>query len=170
MPAVALVWALILGAPLAGLQAPTSADQGHNTPPTVTSSIILTNEHPAGSFLIAAETVASAPPILSLSITKVINPDKTPVEILVYIVRSEKGATQAEKVPISNFSLYPADHPAGFLMRASGAFQKLAAAGPASATSEVRLVLEMKRIQEAKPWTRIAITVAPPQWRSEDGR
>jgi hypothetical protein len=160
----------VLAAPVVGLQGPTSADQGHNTPATVTSSIILTNDRPVGSFSVAAETLASAPPILSLSIPKVMNPDKTPVEILVYFARSEKGSTQLEKVPISNFSLYPADHPAGFLMRASGAFHKLAATGPASATSEVRLVLEMKRIQEAKPWTRIAITVAPPQWRSENGR
>ncbi len=98
------------------------------------------------------------------------NPDKTPVEIFVYLARAGSGSTQPEKAPIGNFSLYPADHPAGFLMRASGAFHKLAAAGPASATSEVRLVLEMKRIDEAKPWTKIAITVAPPQWRSEDSR
>jgi hypothetical protein len=64
---------------------------------------------------------------------------------------------------VGNASLYPADRPGGFRLRASAAFAKLKAAK----ATDLRLVVELKRIHPAQPWTQVEVTVAPPQWRDE---
>lgn len=167
MPGVCglLIAALLFCCTLAGVQSQEARDKRQTT----LSPIMLTNDRPTASFAIEPETLASAPAVLALSITKVVNPAKIPFGIFVYLSPAgEKGCPKSEKILVGNFSLYPPDHPAGFLLRASNAFRKLEAEGPRSRSSEVRLLLEMKRVRETKPWTPVEVTVAPPEWRSDE--
>ncbi len=158
-----LIWALLFCRPYAG-QSPDSRDKGRER----LAPLTLTNDRPVGYFPIAPETLAGAPPILAVSITRVVNPDETAFGIFVYLSRAEKGYPEPERILVGNFSLYPADHPGKFLMRSSLAFRKLEAAGSLSKSSQVRLVLEMRRLREMKPWTPVAVTIAPPDWQGAE--
>ena len=135
------------------------------------TKVVLTNDHPEGVFIIAPEVLAARPPVLALTFTRVVNPAKTSVQMLVYLsYRPGAGAKSPAapvKIPLGNVGLYPPDRPAGFLLRASAAFAKIQAASEKA--SDVRLQLEMKRIHADKPWTPIEVTVAPPEWRDEPG-
>jgi len=160
-----LIWALLFGGARSGRQ---SLDGGAQRPGQPTR-VTLTNDRPTGYFPLDPETLASVPPVLAVTITKVVNPGETPFQVFVYLscqpATGEKGRTEPQKILIGNFGLYPADRPASFLLRASPAFRKLKATSPKP--TDVRLVLEMKRIHETKPWTSIEVTVAPPEWQSE---
>jgi len=129
--------------------------------------LVLTNDRATGSFPISPETLAAAPRTLSVSISKVTNPEKTPFEVLVYLSVRRAAPAEPHKILIGNFSLYPPDHAAGFLLSTSQAFQKLQADGASAKSLKVRLLVEIKRIHEDKPWTPIAITVPPPKWRDD---
>jgi hypothetical protein len=125
--------------------------------------VTLTNDRPAGYFPLDAETLASAPPFLVLRITRVVNPGRTPLQIFVYLsYPPPAGRTEPERTLIGNFGLFPADRPARFLLRASPAFHKLKTT--CSKPTDVRLLLEMKRIHPKEPWTSIEVVVAPPEW------
>jgi hypothetical protein len=131
------------------------------------ATLTLTNDNPSGFFPLGEKTLASAPPILALTITKVVNPAKAGLDLAVYLSFQPAASQPRENILIGNVSLYPSDHPAGFLMRASGAFGQLQAAGPISKSSAVRLLIEMKRVHEQTPWTPVELVVGPPDWRSE---
>jgi hypothetical protein len=128
-------------------------------------SIELTNKQTTGSFAVSPDVLASAPPVLGLSFPRIVNPANTPFSIFVHFsYRTAKATgTSPEKMLVGNASLYPADRPGGFRLRASAAFAKLKAAK----ATDIRLVVEMKRIHPAQPWTPVEVTVAPPQWRGE---
>lgn len=125
----------------------------------------LTNNQTTGSFAVSADTLASAPPVLALSFPRVVNPANTPFVIFAYLsYRPGEGKDTAPlRILLGNGSLYPADRPGGFRVRTSSAFGKLKAAK----ATDVRLVLEMKRLRTAEPWSQVEITVAPPEWRGE---
>ncbi|HMD98694.1 MAG TPA: hypothetical protein VKM93_15350 [Terriglobia bacterium] len=158
-----LVWALLIGGARPGGQGPEGyQDQREAAPPRV----MLTNDRPSGYFPIDQQTLASAPPILVVRITSVVNPDRTPFQVFVYLsYQSRAGQSEPERILIGNFGFYPPDHPSAFLLRASTAFRKLKTTS--SRPTDVRLLLEMRRIHEAKPWTPVEVTVAPPEWRDQ---
>jgi hypothetical protein len=157
-----LIWTLLLGS---GYGSATSPDCIVSQKEPV--GISLTNERPTGSFSIDPEALASAPPILKLTVSQVVNPNELPFQIFVYLsLDSQPGGTPGthqERILIGNFGLYPPDHPASFLLRTSRAFSKLKTmtANP----TNVHLLLEMKRIHEASPWSLVEVTVAPPEWQ-----
>ena len=169
-----LLWALLLGGASARRQgsdsrAPSQAAPTQSTRPAQPTQVVLTNEHAEGSFPIAPEILASPPPVLALSIPLVINPEKTPFQVFVYLSYQPglgaKHRVEPVKILLGNVGLYPPDRPGGFLLRASTAFAKLNTASPQPA--EVRLLLQMKRIHPTKPWTQVEVTVAPPKWEAE---
>jgi hypothetical protein len=125
----------------------------------------LTNSRTTGSFAVSPETLRSAPPVLALRFPRVVNPANTSFAIFVYLsYRPGEGKdAPSVKILLGNGSLYPADRPGGFLLRSSAAFAKLKAAK----ATDVRLVLEMKRLHPAEPWSRVEVTVLPPRWQSE---
>jgi hypothetical protein len=128
----------------------------------------LTSDHPAESFAIPPETLRSAPPVVVIQVTKVVNPGRTPFQIFVYLsYRSAPGQQQAQKIPIGNVGLFPADHPAGFLLRASSAFERLKAT--ASSATDVCVLVELKPLRKSDKLTSVEVTVAPPQWKAEPG-
>jgi hypothetical protein len=160
-----LIWALLLGGAHSREQSP-----GFDQKPPAPTRVTLTDDHPEGFFLIPPEILSSPPPVLALNMTQVVNPAETPFQVFVYLsCRPGSGAarqSKAVKLLVGNVGLFPPDRPARFLLRASTAFRKLKATNPNPA--DVRLLLEMKRIHETKPWTRVEVTVAPPEWRRED--
>ena len=125
----------------------------------------LTDSHPGASFEVSADVLGSSPTVVALSFTRVVNPARTAFAIFVYL--SYRPAEAADAAPLrillGNGTLYPVDRPGGFRLRVSAAFGKLKAAK----ATDVRLVLEMKRIHPAEPWSHVEVTAAPPQWRSE---
>lgn len=123
---------------------------------------MLSNQQPAGSFPVAPEILASKPPILFVSITRVVNPGMTPFEIWVHLACEDKNGVSGPRVLVGNFSLYPPDKAGGFQLNTADAFRTL----NGKEYGEVRLVVEMRRIHETKPWTPIEVTVSPPVWRS----
>ena len=129
--------------------------------------VMLTNRQTEGSFAVSPDTLASAPPVLALSFIRVVNPANTPFVVFVYLSYRpvETGSNAPRRILLGNGSLYPADRPGGLRLRASAAFAKLKTAR----ATDVRLVLEMKRLRPAEPWSEVEVTVAPPQWRSEGG-
>lgn len=158
------VWVLLSGDALARGRSPAAYQaSGQAAPHRVT----LSNDDPEGSFVIPPEILAKPPAVLALTMTQVINPAKTPFQVFVYLScqpgSAETGRAAPAKILVGNVALYPPDRPAGFLLRASTAFRKLKAAR--SNPTDVRLLLEMKRIHPAKPWTRVEVTAAPPEWR-----
>jgi hypothetical protein len=128
----------------------------------------LTSDHPAGSFSIPPETLRSAPPVVVIQVTKVANPAGTPFQMFVYLsYRSAPGQEQKEKIPIGNLGLFPADRPAGFLLRASNAFAQLKAT--ASSATDVCVLVELKPLHKTDRLTSVEVTVAPPKWKAELG-
>lgn len=126
--------------------------------------VVLTDQQPAGSFPVAREILASKPPIVFLPITRVVNPGITPFEIWVHLsFQNRKSARGQKRVLVGNFSLYPPDKTGGFQLNAADAFRSLEEAGKEQ--GEVRLEVEMRRIQDMKRDTPIEVTVSPPVWR-----
>jgi hypothetical protein len=166
-PAVSwcLIGALLFLGSRAGGQSPNYGRREVAEPGPVT----LTNDHPSGFFSIDAKTLAESPAVLALRITKVVNPQRTGVGFSIYLsllrVAGLGSEAEREKILIGSFGLYPPDRPAGFVFPASEAFRQLRATKTPSKSGEVRLFIEMKRLHERNPWTRVEIVVAPPQWR-----
>jgi len=154
-----LVGVLLFGGPNAGEQNP---DPGRID--AKSNGVILTSTRPEGSFPVAAAILASSPPLLALHFTEVTNPSQTPFQIFASLSYKPAGQTEAVKILLGNAALYPPDRPGGFVLRTSSAFRKLKASEP----TNVRLVLEMKRIHPQTPWSAVEVTVAPPEWRNEN--
>lgn len=129
--------------------------------------VTLTPEHAANSFPVEANALSNDTEVLEVPITKVVNPSRTPVEIYVYLSNVGKGKSEPDKSLIGNFSLYPADQPGTFLLNPAPAIRKLFAEKPPNDTG-VRLIFELKRLDEARPWTPVEVTIAQPKWRARE--
>lgn len=154
------LWLLVCGLSVA----PYARAQPAEHPPE-TKPVTLTDKLPTASFPLSSEIVAKGPPILALTITKVTNPERFGINLFVYL--SSTQGSQSQKILIGNVSLYPSDHPAGFLLRSSTAFQQLQVQGAPSKSSRVALLIEMKPVHQGEPWKPIELVVAPPEWRKE---
>jgi hypothetical protein len=130
------------------------------------AQVVLTNSHPDVSFAISPDIVTASPPLLALTFPRVVNPSNTAFQIFVSFSyrAAQKGPGAPLSILVGNGSLFPADHPGGFVLRTSEAFRKLRA----DKATGVRLVLEMKPIHHAAPWPPVEVTVAAPQWRQEN--
>jgi hypothetical protein len=162
-----VVSALILAFLLSGVHAPRQNSGDRSNASQGVAPVTLTNDRPTSSFALDAQTLASAPAVLKLTLTKVVNPAKLPFEIFVYVSyqadNDAKTSTGKEKILIGNFGLFPPDHPATFSLAAFDAFRTLKA--KSLKATGVRLLLEMKRIHESAPWTHVEVTVARPEWQ-----
>lgn len=128
--------------------------------------LTLTGNRVTGSFRVTPETLASRPVAVELQISKVLNPAGAPLSVFVYLSRGGKKAqSDGQRIPIGSFSLYPPDQPGKFMLRASTALSKL---GPGR--DDVQLVIELKRVDETKPWTNVELTVEPPKWLRDEPR
>ena len=118
--------------------------------------VVLTTEHPAGSFKIDRALLSRPPEVLEISVTKVVNPTASPVDIFVYVSAAEKDKTDSEKQLVGTFSLYPADRPGKFMLSPAAAFRKFS---ETSKSSTAELLFEMKVGAENKP---VEVTIEKP--------
>jgi hypothetical protein len=127
--------------------------------------VTLTDKHPVASFPLPTEILTQAPPILALTLPEVENPSRQGVNLFVY--PSSGTGNRAQKILIGSVSLYPSDHPAGFLLSSAPAFRNLQAGGanPKSAKAELRI--EMEPVHPGEPWKPLSLVIAPPEWRSK---
>ena len=164
-----VVWALLPCAIPAGRQGSSTGGRQHEA----SAPLTLTLDHPAGSFPLAEDIVAAAPPVLALQVIRVVNPSQTPVEFFVYIYRRPQRPTgtekkgQSQKFLVGTFGLFPADRPAGFILRASGAFAQLSVARRGAQKSGARLMIEMKPLRKPRAPVQLEVTIALPHWRSQ---
>lgn len=81
-----------------------------------------------------------------------------PVDFFVYLNDPNTGD---RKKLIGNFALYPPDRGGKFLLNPQEAVRSYRTG---TRSEDARLVLEMKRVDESRPWTPIEVTVGPPIW------
>jgi hypothetical protein len=117
---------------------------------------------------VEAEVLNGDSEVLEVEITKVVNPARAPVAIFVYLSKANKSNSEAEQNLVRNFSLYPPDRPGKFLLQAGPALHKVSSGDTTSKANDVRLVFEMKRLDETVAWTPVELTIAQPKWRSEE--
>lgn len=164
-----MVWALLSCTIPGGMQGSSTEKRRQKISP----SIKLTLDHPAGSFPLSEDIVVAAPPFLGLQVARVVNPSQTPVEFFVYIYprpprpTDAKNKGQPQRFLVGTFGLFPADQPAGFILRASGAFAQLSAARRGAQTSGARLMIQMKPLRKLRTPAQLEVTIAVPQWQSQ---
>ncbi|HWN11267.1 MAG TPA: hypothetical protein VNO50_18670 [Pyrinomonadaceae bacterium] len=127
--------------------------------------VVLTDKQPRGSWVVNVDKLARDTEVLEVAITKVVNQGMTPVEIHVFLVIAEKDKSRSSTKLIGNFSLYPPDQPGSFLLNAATALNQISSASRNS-KADVRMVFEMKRVDETKTWTPIELQIAEPKWSS----
>lgn len=125
--------------------------------------VVLTSQQPLGAFPVTPEILVSKPPVLFVPIAKVVNPERTGLEIFVYLSRATKDNVKEQRILVGNLSLYPPDKPGGFQLTTADAFRKLKTGK--SERGEVNVVVEMRRMHETGP--PIEVTVSAPEWRSK---
>jgi hypothetical protein len=129
------------------------------TPP-IAPTATLTNEHPTAMFA-AYPDLNDPPTVLEVSVTKVINPGLKPITIFVYLSPvSEKADATPAKFAVGNFSLYPADKPAKFMLDPATAFRKAAETKDAANTKEWLVTYELEKRADQEP-TQVEVTIAP---------
>jgi hypothetical protein len=159
-----MFWALCFSGANCGaakMQGPQPAAQKAEKPASPT--VKLTAAQPSASLPVAADIFQSDPEVLEVSISKVENAARTPISIFVYLTTGKEGKSEAEKVLVGNFSLYPADSPGNFSLNARPALRAITDKSPNP--NEPRLVFELRRIDETKPWTAVEVTIEQPKWR-----
>ncbi|HUS12525.1 MAG TPA: hypothetical protein VMZ30_18800 [Pyrinomonadaceae bacterium] len=130
--------------------------------------ITLTNDQPQNSLPIKAGELTNNAEVLEVAITKVTNPRMTPLSISVYLSDSEEEKSEPKRHLIGNFSLYPPDQPGKFLLSAAPALRAVSRSDASDKERDLRLVFEMKRIDESRPWTSVEVTIAEPTWRAAE--
>lgn len=165
-----IMWALCFGGANCGsakVQGPQSRAV-KTEEPSASVAARLTAEQPRSSLPVATDVLTSGAEVLEVTITKVVNPALTPITIYVFLTDTEKGTTEPRQIPVGNFSLYPPDQPGKFLLDAAAALGKVSLSGATAKGHDVRLVFEMKRIDETRPWTPVEVTIAEPKWRAAE--
>ena len=158
----ALFCALLIGTlPFAGAgcrSASVQQTKGVEKRPASTAAkdvVVLTNEHPTGSFKIHRALLTRPPEVLEISVIKVVNPTASPVDIFVYVsTTAEKDKTESDKQLVGTFSLYPADRPGKFMLSPAAAFRKFS---ETSKSSTAELLFEMKVGAENKAPVEVTI-------------
>lgn len=129
------------------------------TPP-IAPTATLTNEHPTATFA-AYPDLNDPPTVLEVSVTKVVNPALKPITIFVHLSPvSEKPDATPAKIAVGNFSLYPADRPAKFMLDPATAFRKAAEMKAAANAKEWLVTYELERKANEEP-TQVEVTIAP---------
>lgn len=140
----------------------TKTNESAATPP-----VVLTDKQPRGSWEVNVDTLPRDSEILEIAITKVVNPGMTPVEVHVSLSIAEKDESRMSVKQIGNFSLYPPDQPGSFILNAATVLRNFSSAAR-NPKEEVRLVFEVKRVDETRGWTPLELHIAEPKWRAAE--
>ena len=162
------IWALCFSGATCGsarVQGPQSSEKKSAESPAP-QVVTLNQDRPNYSLPITA--VAGKPSdaeVLEVAITKVINPSLVPIVIYVYLSDTETGRSASDQQLIGNFSLYPPDEPGKFLLSVTPELRNKLLSNANSKGHDLRLIFEMKRVDETKPWSPVELGIAQPAWR-----
>jgi hypothetical protein len=129
-------------------------------------SVTLTQAHVSDSLPIDLKAIPKDAQAIQVTVTNVKNPAATQVSVYVYFSTANQTRKGQQKL-IGSFSLYPADRGGNFILNASEAARLLQAND--AAAKNARLVFELRRIHEERPWTPVEMTIEQPRWESEKG-
>lgn len=158
----------------ASVQEPETAAQKNEKPaaksePSPTPAgepVTLSWKNPTGTFLLPAVLLKKPPQVLEVSVTKVVNPASQPITIFVYLSpRNQKADAADNRIEVGNFSLYPVDRPAKFLLDAAalgGVSERRKV--PAAKEWQLEYKLERTGPESSSP---LEVTIAPPTWKSD---
>jgi hypothetical protein len=105
--------------------------------------------------------------LLEASVTKVVNPGSKPVTILVYVTPvNEKAGEPAQKFELGNFSLYPVDRPAKFMLNPVPAWRKAAATKEVANAKEWLVTFELKQ-EPDRGSSPLEVTIGQPHWKRD---
>lgn len=159
-----MIWALCVFGSNCGsakLQSPQQVEKKPASP--ALPEIRLTNENPTGALVMDNDAIPANADILEISITKVVNPNLTPISVSVYLNElGPKSNRKEEKTEVGNFSIYPPDRVGKFLLPAPLSLSKLPPKGL------FQISFELKRVDESKPWTTVEVELSPPTWRADE--
>ena len=151
----------------ASVQEPQPVKPAATSEPSPTPSpetVTLTNEHPTGSFPLPPNILKDSPFVLEVSVTKVVNPTKKSVSVFVYLSPPDVK-DESQRVEVGNFSLYPADRPAKFMVPVGTALQKVSP--PRTALKDWRVVFELDK-QTKQESSSLELTIASPTWKTAE--
>jgi hypothetical protein len=135
--------------------------------PKHAASITLTDRRPAAFFRVSRETVSDAPPVLHVLVPRVVNPAGTALLVEVYFTVEPAGGAAAlppRRISVGHFAFFPANRGSGYVMNTSTAFRELKSMS--AANEEIRLWFELRRLHPEKPWTKVEVSIAPPEWKT----
>lgn len=164
------IWALCFSGLACGsarVQGPQSSEKKPAESPE-SQVLMLTQDRPSYSLPITA--VAGNPrdaEVLEVAITKVINPSLIPIAFYVYLSDTEAGKSDTNPHLIGNFSLYPPNEPGKFVLGVTPALRNLLLSDT-TPKGHLRLIFEMKRIDEDKAWVPVEVSIAQPAWRAAE--
>jgi hypothetical protein len=141
------------------------AVKSESSPTPAAETVTLTNQNPTGSFLLPGVLFKKPPPILEVSVTKVVNPASEPVTIFVYLSPRNPKDDAAERIAVGNFSLHPADKPAKFMLD-TGSLQGVSERSNVPAAEAWQLVFELEK-QGQQRSSPLEVTIASPNWKSD---
>ena len=123
----------------------------------------LTQAQPEARIEIPPEKLTSPPALIEVPIRSTKNPAQTPFSIFVYLTwrGTPPDLIAPQKILLGTFSVFPADRPGTYVVRASEGFRRLEAVGVNPTREPMAVILEMRRVSEEKAWTAIEVTVAP---------
>jgi hypothetical protein len=152
----------------AGVQEPPTAQtaaksESTPTPTPARETVTLTSKHPNGSFPLPPDILQTSPSVLEVSVTKVVNPHAKSVSVFVYLSPPEE-TDASQRVEVGNFSLYPTDRPAKFVLAGGAALQKLSP--PRTALKGWRVVFELDK--ETKQESSLEQTIESPNWKTQE--
>ena len=133
----------------------------------ISKPLKLTSQQPVASVRVAPNVVAEGRDILEVPVIEVRNPRQTPIEISVYFSSVGKGSPKEGRIEVGSFSLYPADRPGNFLIRATKALETLRTKGWEPG-SELSLIFEMRPVRENEGWGDVAVTIGEVKWRQDN--
>ncbi len=134
-------------------------------PQVVEGSVTLTSEHPTGSFAVYPD-LTNPPTLLEASVTKVVNPGSKPVTVSVYLTPTNEKVEKPVKLAVGNFSLYPVDRPAKFMLNPVPAWRKAAETKRLSDVKEWFVIFELKQ-EPDRGSAPLEVTIGQPHWKRD---
>jgi hypothetical protein len=141
---------------LAGVCAQTTA-------PSHPQEIILTQQSPQALFPLDEAWVKAGKTIVSVGMVEVHNPDSAGFSVAVSLSGCSANNGQPE-IPAGSLGVYPAGEAGGWYALDLGpALKRIRTAGQSARATCLKLLL--KPFRPTADWSKLRVTVSPPQWK-----
>ena len=132
------------------------------------AEVTLTEAHPWGSLAMPSASLSPQKSLLEVPVIHIVNPEMVPFSISLYLewTGSRNGSPALTRVPLGDFSVYPADQTGRYLVLASDALRKYHDAGGTDAR-EVKIVLRLRPNAKPRHKAPVQVTVGRFAWRGQ---